>query len=114
MALTGARQRADECVASFRGDGERNDKLVRAAISPSTARSSIKLELQLALEEARSGHLPGGATEATMMAHDFTLKLITGLVRAEVVTMEDAGGRATDVTPVRIIDAGRRELAEGR
>jgi hypothetical protein len=49
-----------------------------------------------------------------MMAHDFTLKLLTGLVRARVVTMEDAGGRATDVTPVRIIDAGRRELAEGR
>jgi hypothetical protein len=58
-----------------------------------------------------------GCTEAVVLAHGITPKLIAGLVRAGLVTTETAhmlaGGRAIYVTRIKITDAGRRALAEG-
>jgi hypothetical protein len=59
-----------------------------------------------------------GYTEAVVLAHGITSRLIAGLVRAGLVTTETAhklaGGRAIYMTRIKITDAGRRALAEVR
>jgi hypothetical protein len=51
-----------------------------------------------------------------MMAHGFTVQVNVGVVRAGLATAQAepilAGGRAVEVSRVRITDAGRRALAE--
>jgi len=58
---------------------------------------------------------PDGATEAVMLAHGFTVPLMVELVRAGLASATPervvAGKRATQVTRVRITEAGRRALA---
>ena len=59
-----------------------------------------------------------GATEAVMLAHGFKLDLLVELVIAKLATARVeriiAGTRWMEVTRMRITDAGRRTLAEGR
>jgi hypothetical protein len=56
-----------------------------------------------------------GATDALMIAHGFTLDLMTGLVRRGFVTAQPertfAGGKPVDRTRVKITEAGRQALA---
>jgi hypothetical protein len=56
-----------------------------------------------------------GCTEAILLAHGVTIKLLIGLIKAGRATVRSermlAGGRPTAVTRVRITDAGRRELS---
>jgi hypothetical protein len=58
---------------------------------------------------------PDGATEAIMLAHGFTVDQMVELVRAGLASATPervvAGKRATQVTRVRITEAGRRALA---
>jgi hypothetical protein len=59
-----------------------------------------------------------GCTEAVLLAHGFTTKLITELVRTGLATTQTehmhGGRRAVDVSRIRITDAGRMALAEDR
>ena len=56
-----------------------------------------------------------GYTEAVMLAHGFTLRLIANLVCAGLATARaehmHSGGRAIELTRIRITAAGRRALA---
>ncbi len=55
---------------------------------------------------------PGGATEAIMRAHGFTIDMLAEIIIAGLATVSTeqvvAGGRSIEVTHVRITDAGRR------
>ena len=57
-----------------------------------------------------------GCTEAIMLAHGFTPKVIANLVDAGLATAEGsqvhAGRRPVDVVRMRITEAGRRAIAE--
>ena len=57
-----------------------------------------------------------GSTEALLLAHGFTLEVIVRSVRAGLATATAepilAGGRAVEVSRVRITEAGRRALAD--
>jgi hypothetical protein len=59
-----------------------------------------------------------GCSEAVLLAHGFRPKLIPELVRTGLATTQTehvhGGGRVIDVSGIRITDAGRRALAEGR
>ena len=70
----------------------------------------IKLPRRRALELLASS--PDGCTEATLLAHGFTVDFIVGLVRAGLATAGServvGGGRTIEVARVRITDAGRR------
>jgi hypothetical protein len=61
---------------------------------------------------------PEGYTDAIMLAHGFTPKLISDLVDAGLVLAQvdymQSGGRVIDVTRILITGAGRRALTEGR
>jgi hypothetical protein len=54
-----------------------------------------------------------GCTEATMLAHGFSIDMMVELVRAGLATATDervvAGNRTIEVARVRITEAGRRE-----
>ena len=81
--------------------------------APSTRR--ISLEGCRALEMlATSG--PTGATEAIMLAHGFSARLLTSMVKGGLVTVAigtmRAGARLMQVRRLGITDAGRRALAE--
>lgn len=56
-----------------------------------------------------------GCTEAILLAHGFTVDMLAGLIRAGLATAQAermmAGGRAMEVTRIRITDAGRRAIA---
>jgi hypothetical protein len=56
-----------------------------------------------------------GCNEAIMLAHGFTPRLIANLVRAGLATARaehlHSGGRAIELTRLRITAAGRRALA---
>ena len=59
---------------------------------------------------------PHGCTESTLLdVHGFTVKLLTGLVRAGLATAREeivhAGTRQIEVVRVTITDAGSRALA---
>jgi hypothetical protein len=58
---------------------------------------------------------PNGATEAIMLAHGFTIEMLTVLVRDGLATATPetvhAGKRPVEVVRVRITDAGRLALA---
>ena len=51
-----------------------------------------------------------GCTEAFLLAHGFTLDLLTDMVRAGLATAQIERGRAGGQTRVYITDAGRRAL----
>jgi hypothetical protein len=55
-----------------------------------------------------------GITEALLLAHGFGLEVIVGVVRAGLAAAQAepilAGGRAVDVSRVRITESGRRAL----
>jgi hypothetical protein len=57
---------------------------------------------------------PNGATEAIMLAHGFTIEMLTVLVRDELATAtpetEHAGKRPIEVVRARITDTGRLAL----
>jgi len=57
---------------------------------------------------------PFGATEAVMLAHGFTRRILAGLVRAGLATARGKTAKAGDneitVGRVRITDAGRRAI----
>jgi hypothetical protein len=57
---------------------------------------------------------PGGATEAIMLAHGFSIELLVELVRAGLATASAqrmvAGRHPIEVTRVRITEVGRRAL----
>jgi hypothetical protein len=59
-----------------------------------------------------------GVTDALLLAHGFSLDLIVGLVRTRLATAKVernfGGGRAIEVTRVRITESGRRVLVERR
>jgi hypothetical protein len=61
---------------------------------------------------------PDGCTEAIMLAHGFTIDMLVDMTRAGFATAQaectQAGGRAIEVTRMRITDAGRRALAGPR
>jgi hypothetical protein len=61
---------------------------------------------------------PGGATEAIMRAHGFTIEMLAEIIIAGLATVSTervvAGGRSIEVTHVRISDAGRRTLVGKR
>jgi hypothetical protein len=58
---------------------------------------------------------PNGATEAILLAHGFTIEMLTILVRDRLATATPetvhAGKRPIEVVRVRITDAGRLALA---
>jgi hypothetical protein len=58
-----------------------------------------------------------GTTEALMLAHGFTRRLLVGLVRARLARWYHktvrAGGRTIEVNYMRITNAGRRALEGG-
>ena len=58
---------------------------------------------------------PEGCSQALLMAHGFTFKLMLALVRIGFATMRAervvAGARTMDVITVRITDAGRQALS---
>jgi len=58
---------------------------------------------------------PDGVNEALLLAHGFTRQMLTGFVRAGLVTWHDrtvrAGGRTIDVNYMMITGAGRDALA---
>jgi hypothetical protein len=66
------------------------------------------------LPRARSIVTPR-CTEATLLAHGFTISVLAELVLDGFATatpeIEQAGGRAIKVVRVRITDAGRRAIA---
>jgi hypothetical protein len=81
--------------------------------APSTRR--LSLEGRRALEMlAASG--PTGATEAIMLAHGFSAKLLASMVRGGLVTGATgtmrAGARLMQVRRLSITDAGRWSLVE--
>jgi hypothetical protein len=51
-----------------------------------------------------------GCTEAFLLAHGFTLDLLTHMVRAGLATAQIERARAGGQTRVHITDAGRRAL----
>ena len=51
-----------------------------------------------------------GCTEAFLLAHGFTLDLLTDMVRAGLATAQIERGRTGGQTRVHITDAGRRAL----
>ena len=57
-----------------------------------------------------------GCTEATLLAHGFTISMLAALVLDGFATatpeIEQAGGRTIKVVRVRITDAGRRALSD--
>jgi hypothetical protein len=59
---------------------------------------------------------PHGCTEAIMLAHGFTIEMLTGLMRDGLATAAPgimyAGKRPITVTRLRITDIGRQMLAE--
>jgi hypothetical protein len=59
-----------------------------------------------------------GCSEAVLLAHGFRPKLIPESVRTGLATTQTehvrGGGRVIDVSGIRITNAGRRALAEGR
>jgi hypothetical protein len=58
---------------------------------------------------------PGGATEAIMRAHGFSVDMLAKIVLAGLATVSTdriiAGNRTIEVTRVRISEAGRRALS---
>ena len=68
-----------------------------------------------ALELLASSH--DGCTEAIMLAHGFTVKLMLDLCVAGLATATPermvAGGRTIEVATMRITEAGRRALDAG-
>jgi len=64
--------------------------------------------------ELFAGCGPQGCTEATMLAHGFTVPLMVELVRTGLATAQAervrAGNKTIEVAQVRITDAGRRVL----
>jgi hypothetical protein len=60
--------------------------------------------------------LRDGCTEATMLAHGFSVEQTVELVRAGLATTTAermvAGGKTIEVARVRITEAGRRALAD--
>ena len=58
---------------------------------------------------------PGGCTEAIMLAHGFPLDMLADMIRAGHASAHAermvAGGRAIDLTRMRITDAGRWALS---
>ena len=54
-----------------------------------------------------------GCTEAFLLAHGFTLDLLTDMVRAGLATAQIERARAGGQTRLHITDAGRRALAVG-
>jgi hypothetical protein len=75
-----------------------------------------KPDRRRALELLAASH--DGATEAVMLAHGFTVKLLVELVNAGMVTATAermvAGGRTMEVARVRITEAGRRAIMSCR
>ena len=63
-------------------------------------------------------YAPHRCSEAVLLAHGFRPRLIPELVRTGLATTQTehvhGGGRVIDVSGIRITDAGRRALAEGR
>jgi hypothetical protein len=61
---------------------------------------------------------PGGCTEAVMLAHGFTIGQMVDLVRAGLATATPqrvkAGREQMEVATLRITDAGRKALGEGK
>jgi hypothetical protein len=59
-----------------------------------------------------------GCSKAVLLARGFRPKLIPELVRTGLATTQTehvhGGGRVIDVSAIRITDAGRHALAEGR
>ncbi len=57
-----------------------------------------------------------GVTDALLLAHGFSLDLIVALVRTRLATAKVertfGGGRAVEVTRVRITESGRRALVK--
>jgi hypothetical protein len=58
---------------------------------------------------------PDGMTEALLVAHGFTVKLLVALIRDGLASAKServvAGGKPMEVTRVRITETGRRALA---
>jgi len=78
------------------------------------ARRLPKPDRRSALELLAASH--DGATEAIMLAQGFTVEQMVELVRAGLASATAervvAGGRAIQITRVRITEAGRQALAE--
>jgi hypothetical protein len=59
---------------------------------------------------------PHGATEAFMYAHGFSLRMLIGVVRRRVATVQkervNAGAKPVKVIRIRITDAGLRALKD--
>jgi broad specificity phosphatase PhoE len=57
-----------------------------------------------------------GATEALLLAHGFTLRMLVGLIRAGLATAEremmKAGAKPSELVRVRITDDGRKALKD--
>jgi hypothetical protein len=83
---------------SSAGNPRRN---ARKRIPPATRRRALEL----------LASCPDGCTEAIMLAHGFSIERMVELVRAGLATTQPehmvAGGRQTQVTRVRITEAGR-------
>jgi len=81
---------------------------------PRRRRHGPQPDRRRALELLAASH--DGATEAIMLAHGFTVEQLVGLVRSGLASATPervlAGKRATEVTTVRITEAGRRALAQ--
>jgi hypothetical protein len=58
---------------------------------------------------------PDGCTEGALRAHGFTVRLLTGMVRAGLTVAKPeivkAGGRTLSMLRLTITEAGRRALA---
>jgi len=82
-------------------------------MSPTTRRRRLLPDHRRALELLASCR--DGCPEALMVAHGFTARQLTALVRTGLATASServmAGKKPMEVTRVRITDAGRRALA---
>jgi hypothetical protein len=93
------------------------------AVCPVANKEYGKQKVEAALEEMTSAILDGtrqttarkGCTKAMMLAHGFSTDMLLDLVKAGLATASTermgTGGRRTDVTHVRISEAGQRALA---
>jgi hypothetical protein len=82
------------------------------AAAPPAARRQPKLNRVRALETAAASR--DGCTEAIMLAHSFTPKMMVEMIRDGLAAASSermvAGGKSIEIARVRITDAGRRAL----
>jgi hypothetical protein len=93
--------------------GGRGVRLFSLSGHPLMAAQQSDTDRRRALE-LLAGGAKQGCTEAFLLAHGVTVKMLAEMVRAGLATAQIEAARAGSQTRVHITDAGRRALSPGR